>query len=240
VDDPQPLQGASVSLDGLPPAYVGRNTDGIWLLVAGKLGGLGPGAGCDGPVAKIARDLRVAEVGPDDVVLVDYKAGFEDSARGALVSLDWALAVVDPTTTAVQMAIHLAQMAAEIRAGVPPATRHLEDARLVDLAVRLFREASVLGTLCVLNRLRDAATGRYLRRALQEHNVPVLGAFQEVPEIQDQWLRGARLGSDVLLEEATTVARRLETHGAAVAQARHAPSSVSPTTIMREPASEAG
>lgn len=91
VDDPTVLPGARMSLDALPPACVGRNGDGVYLLVAGKLGPLGPGAGCDGPVAKIARDLRVAGIGPDDVVLVDFKAGLEDSARGALPSIDWAL-----------------------------------------------------------------------------------------------------------------------------------------------------
>jgi CO dehydrogenase nickel-insertion accessory protein CooC1 len=210
VDDPTPLAGASIDLCTLPAEFVARNPDGVWLLVGGKLGSLGPGAGCDGPITKIVRDLRITGFGSDPVVLTDYKAGFEDSARGALTSLDWALVVVDPTSAALQMAIHLARMTAEIRAGVPPATRHLDDARLAELAVRLFREASVQGVLGVLNRVRDAATEQYLRDALAEHGVHVLGALSEAPGIQEQWLRGERLRHDRLHEEVATIARDLE------------------------------
>jgi CO dehydrogenase nickel-insertion accessory protein CooC1 len=210
VDDPAPLPGASLGLDELPAGTVARNPDGIWLLTAGKLGGLGPGAGCDGPIAKIARDLRVTGMGPDGVVLVDYKAGFEDSARGALTSLDLVLSVVDPTTAAVQMAIHLARMVSEIRAGVPPATEHLESRELVDLAVRLFSEARVEGVLAVLNRVPNQDAEDYLRDALERGGVPVVGALGEDRTIQAQWLRGKRVGSDYLREAAARLARSLE------------------------------
>ncbi|HKB55927.1 MAG TPA: hypothetical protein VKD22_18165, partial [Ramlibacter sp.] len=63
VDDPTALAGARLSLAAFPPQYVGQSPDGIYLLVAGKLGTLGPGAGCDGPIVKIARDLQVTGVG---------------------------------------------------------------------------------------------------------------------------------------------------------------------------------
>jgi CO dehydrogenase nickel-insertion accessory protein CooC1 len=240
VDDPVRLAGASVSLDALPPDYVGRNADGVWLLVAGKLGGLGPGAGCDGPIAKVARDLRVTGVGPDDVVLVDYKAGFEDSARGAMTSLDWALVVVDPTTAAIQMAIDLSQMAAQIRAGVPPATRHLQDTRLVELAVRVYRESRVQGTVCVLNRVRDTATEQRLRRVLKEHDLPVLGVLPETAAIQDQWLTGGRLRSDRLLAGAADVARRLEAQREGALHEGRAASSTGAATTSRHTARQIG
>lgn len=210
VDDPSPLVGAAVSLDRLPAGYVARNPDGIWLLVAGKLGSLGPGAGCDGPVAKIARDLDVTDLGSDGVVLVDYKAGFEDSARGALVGLNWALAVVDPTAAALQMAVHLSAMVQEIRRGVPPAVEHLTHPELAELAVRLFRESRVQGVLALLNRIGGGDSERYLRDALGREDVPVLGAFHEEPAIQEQWLRGERIRSRPLLEAAVALAQRLE------------------------------
>jgi CO dehydrogenase maturation factor len=210
VDDPEPLPGASVSLDELPAGTVARNSDGIWLLTAGKLGSLGPGAGCDGPIAKIARDLRVTGIGPDDVVLVDFKAGFEDSARGALTSLDWVLSVVDPTAAALQTALQLARLVSEMRAGTPPATRHLERPELVDLAVRLFREARVRGVLSVLNRVPDPDAESYLRAALREGGVPVVAVIGEDPTIQSQWLRGERLESDYLFDAAGSVAAGLE------------------------------
>jgi len=210
VDDPEPLPGASVSLNDLPAGTVARNSDGIWLLTAGKLGRLGPGAGCDGPIAKIARDLRVTDIGPDGVVLVDYKAGFEDSARGALTTVDWVLSVVDPTAAALQTARELARLVSEIRAGKPPATRHLERPELVELAVRLFREARVRGVLSVLNRVPDPDAESYLREALRDAGVPVLAVIGEDPAIQSQWLRGKRLESDYLFDAAGSLAAGLE------------------------------
>ncbi|MGD8698240.1 MAG: P-loop NTPase [Gemmatimonadales bacterium] len=210
VDDPTLLEGASVALGELATGYVARNPEGIWLLVAGKLGDLGPGAGCDGPVAKIARDFRALDVGSDEVMLLDYKAGFEDSARGAITSLDWALAVVDPTTAAVQMAIHLNRLVKEIRSGVPPSTRHLEHPDVVELAVRLFREARVRGVLSVLNRVPDEDTERYLRAELEAQGPPVAGSLGEERSIQGQWLRGERLRSDRLAEAAEGLAASLE------------------------------
>lgn len=209
VDDPAPLEGASVSLGELPADYVARNSEGVWLLGGGKLGHLGPGAGCDGPIAKIARDLRVTDAGPNEVMLVDYKAGFEDSARGALTSLDWALAVVDPTTAALQMAIHLSRMAKDIQGGVPPATRHLEPAA-AEQAVQLYNEARIQGVLSVLNRAGDDETQRYVRDALEHDGPRVVGVFGEDPSIQRQWLRGERLRSASLSEAAMRMAGQLE------------------------------
>lgn len=210
VDDPTPLPGAEVALAELPPRFVASNPDGIRLLVAGKLGALGPGAGCDGPIAKIARDLRVTGLGPAGVTLVDFKAGFEDTARGAITPLDWALAVVDPTSAAVQMAVHLARMVRAIRGGAPPATCHLASRELAELAIRLFRQSRVRGVGAVLNRVADPETETYLRAALAEGDVPVLGILEEDARIQAQWLRGDRVHSERLLPEAAIVARNLE------------------------------
>jgi CO dehydrogenase nickel-insertion accessory protein CooC1 len=210
VDDPTPLPGARVRLDGLPSHLVASNPEGVYLLVAGKLGLLGPGAGCDGPVAKIARDLRVVRDDPRSVTLVDFKAGFEDAARGALTSVDWALAVVDPTTAAPRMARHLATMVAEIRQGAVPATRHLETPGMVELADRLYREARVRGVLAVLNRVGTRATELALRRALEGSGAPIVAVFPEEPAAGEQWLIGQRLRSDPLLSAARTLAGRLE------------------------------
>jgi CO dehydrogenase nickel-insertion accessory protein CooC1 len=199
-----------VSLELLPPACVGRTGEGVHLLVAGKLGPLGPGAGCDGPIAKIARDLRVTGMGPDDVVLVDFKAGFEDAARGAVTALDWALVVVDPTVAALQMAIHLQRLVAQVRAGVPPATRHLERQDFVQLAIRQFREAPVRGVRAVLNRVRGGPTEAFLLGALERDGPPVLAVLGEDLAIQEQWLRGTRLESNELERTAARLAERLE------------------------------
>lgn len=101
VDDPTPLEDAEISITELPKEYYARNEDGILLLSAGKIGQQGPGAGCDGPIAKIARDVIITTV-KHAVTLIDFKAGFEDSARGVMTSLDWAMVVVDPTVASVE------------------------------------------------------------------------------------------------------------------------------------------
>ncbi len=209
VDDPTPLRGARMRLDELPPRFVSRSPEGIVLLEAGKIGALGPGAGCDGPVAKIARDLDVREIGPEAITIVDFKAGFEDAARGTVTSIDWALAVVDPTRASLRMAAHLSEMIAKMRRGVRPATRHLELPQLADLAIRQFAEARVRGVLPVLNRIRNPVAETYLIEALREEGLRPIGAFPEIPCIAEQWMRGEPLRSDTLREAALDLARSL-------------------------------
>jgi CO dehydrogenase nickel-insertion accessory protein CooC1 len=84
VDDPTPLIDAEVSLDQLTTRFYAKTPEGITYLSAGKIAGMGPGAGCDGPINKIARDFRLLSDRKSMVTLVDFKAGFEDSARGAI------------------------------------------------------------------------------------------------------------------------------------------------------------
>jgi energy-coupling factor transporter ATP-binding protein EcfA2 len=57
VDDPVPLTGARVNLHELSTRFFSRARDGSLFFQAGKIGPLGPGAGCDGPMTKIARDF---------------------------------------------------------------------------------------------------------------------------------------------------------------------------------------
>jgi len=143
--------------------YYAQNEEGIYLIVGGKIAEKGPGAGCDGPISKIARDLRIKGGEDHTLTLIDFKAGFEDSARGVLTSLDWAIEIVDPTTAAMQMAVSLKDMVKQIRAGQPPATRHL-DVALAELAKRIFKQARIRGVLVVLNRITDEEVESYGRK----------------------------------------------------------------------------
>ena len=99
---------------------------------------------------------------------MDFKAGFEDSARGVITSLDWAIVIVDPTSASIQMAANMRDMVDQIRAGVLPATAHLESADLVAMANRAFKEAKIKGVFFVLSQVDDEATERYLREKLGE------------------------------------------------------------------------
>jgi CO dehydrogenase nickel-insertion accessory protein CooC1 len=193
VDDPTPLPNAKVSLNQLPSRYYSQNQEGIILLTAGKIGDKGPGAGCDGPINKIARDFAIKTEDFFPVTLVDFKAGFEDSARGAITSLDWVIVVVDPTNAAIQMAIHMKEMVEQIRAGKPPATRHLESLELVELAKELFRESKIKDAFVILNRVLDEEMDTFLQEKLLSNGIKPLGAIREDPSITLTWLKGKPL-----------------------------------------------
>lgn len=210
VDDPTPLPGAKISLADLPREYVGTSPEGILLLVAGKLGGLGPGAGCDGPIVKIARDFRLADTSHRFVTLVDFKAGFEDPARGAITSLDLAIVVVDPTLAAVQMAVHLTKLVEQIQMGGQPATAHLEDPELVEIAHRIYRETSVQHVLPVLNRVANRDIERQLRAALDRHRIAPIGAIRHDPAVALAWLQGTVIDSPAAMSDAMHVLDALE------------------------------
>lgn len=210
VDDPTQLANADLDLEDLPLRYRAVSEEGICLLAAGKLGDLGPGAGCDGPINKIARDLEIRTPGSPAVTLLDFKAGFEDASRGAIVNLDCCLVVVDPTNAAVQMAAHMVRLVDEIRAGVPPATQHLESPELARLATRLFRETRIRGAMIVLNRVRDEAMEHLLRSRLAEHGIEPMGILSEDRQLAAKWLEGVALADTPAVKEAEVLADRLE------------------------------
>lgn len=210
VDDPTPLVGAHISIDDLPNVYQSDTPEGIHLFIAGKMGDKGPGAGCDGPIAKIARDFRPRFIDESPVTLVDYKAGFEDSARGNIISLDWIIVVIDPTSAAIQMAINMRDMVDQLKAGRLPATAHLEHPDLVKLVNRLYREAGVKGVLFIMNRVRDEETERYVRHTLADHGIEPIGVIQDDPSLSMAWLKGAPLVEAVNTHELERIVETLE------------------------------
>jgi CO dehydrogenase nickel-insertion accessory protein CooC1 len=193
VDDPTLLPGSEIYLEEIPPKYYRQNWAGITLLVAGKIGEQGPGAGCDGPISKVARDLRIYGRKEDPVTLVDFKAGFEDTARGVITGLDWAIVIVDPTIAAVEMAINMRDMINQIKNGKLPATRHLETIELVAMANKLFTEARIKGALYILNKISNAETEDYLRTVLAVRGIDPGGIIHEDPTISVSWLKGIPL-----------------------------------------------
>jgi CO dehydrogenase nickel-insertion accessory protein CooC1 len=210
VDDPTPLTGAELSLSQLSTRYYARNKDGIYLLIAGKIGDLGPGAGCDGPISKIARDLRIQTDQDDLVTLVDFKAGFEDTSRGVITGLDWIIAVVDPTNAAIQIAVHMKEMIEKIQAGQPPSIEHFEDPQLAELAKRLFKEATIKGLFVALNRIRDKEMERYLREHIHQYGIAIAGVIPEDPSITTHWLHGTPITNPQRINEADKIITALE------------------------------
>ncbi len=211
VDDPCHIEGARVRWREIPEQYRAAAPSGIRYLVAGKIANQGPGAGCDGPVAKIARDLTVEEVREPGVMLLDFKAGFEDSARGVVTGIDWGVVVIDPTTASVQMAIDLKAMLEALRLGVPPATDHLESEEDVELMREIFRSASIEGLSYLLNRVDTAQTEQYLRETLKEHEIAPDGTLYADPAISAAWLRGEPIGyTGESNQEAAALVKKLE------------------------------
>jgi CO dehydrogenase maturation factor len=210
VDDPTPLRGAHVSAEKLPAAYREDTPEGIHLFVAGKMGDKGPGSGCDGPIAKIARDFSPEYGDEKPVTLVDYKAGFEDSARGNIISLDWIIMVIDPTSAAIQMAINMRDMVDQLKAGGLPATAHLDHPDLVELVNRLYREASVRGVLFVLNKIRDEETDRYMRHKLAEQGIEPISTIHDDPSFSMAWLKGAPLAEAAIKPGVNRIIEALE------------------------------
>jgi CO dehydrogenase nickel-insertion accessory protein CooC1 len=144
------------------------------------------------------------------VTLVDFKAGFEDSARGAITSLDWALVVVDPTLAAVEMASDLRDMVIRMKARELPATMHLESAEMVALANRIFIEAKIKGVLCVMNRVPNTDIENYLRAELSQRSITPIGVIPEELSMSIAWLKGMPLDGKKAKLEAVKIAKALE------------------------------
>jgi CO dehydrogenase nickel-insertion accessory protein CooC1 len=210
VDDPMPLPGCNISLDNLPDNYHAQNQAGIILLIAGKIGELGPGAGCDGPVSKIARDVKISRHGDALLTLVDFKAGFEDTARGAITGLDWVIVLIDPTTASVEMAANMRDTVHQIKNGYLPATQHLEDPVLVAMANKIFTETKIKDALFVLNKIKNKEIENYLLKKLTEKDIQPIGMIHEYPAISISWLKGTPLDIPDARDDMQRIVEKLE------------------------------
>ena len=210
VDDPTPLNKSQISLDTLSDQFYATNKDGITILSAGKIGRKGPGAGCDGPISKIARDLQITMADRQPITLIDFKAGFEDSARGVMTNLDWAIVVVDPTTASIEIAANMSAMVDQIKAGVLPATAHLESDELIEIANRIFTQARITGVHIVLNRVPSAEIEDHLYAKLAQHDIKPIGVIHNQALISLAWLEGKPVQSMIALGETHMIVDRLE------------------------------
>ncbi len=210
VDDPVPMAGARLGEGQLPPEYIAVAGDGIRVFLAGKIGPLGPGAGCDGPMTKIARDFEFRVSDGDAVTLLDFKAGIEDVSRGVVTSLDWVVVVVDPSYAGLRAAVTMKALLEQMREGHLPSTRHLDSPEVVEITRRMYREARTKGALYVLNKVPDAETERRLRDSLEAEGIRVSAIIREDADIRRAWLAGDRIDGAGAMSAIADVVRELE------------------------------
>jgi len=210
VDDPTPLSNAMLDLAGIPEKYFVTNQKGLFLFQLGKMGSQGPGAGCDGPISKITRDVNVVGIGDQLVTLIDVKAGLEDTARGVITSMDWIITIVDPTTASVQIATDINNLISRIKAGELPATEHLDIFELIEMTRKTYREARIKAMFVLLNKINNKKTEHYLIKKLKENGLGILGTIYDDPSISLAWLKGKSLESKKANEEIITAIKKLE------------------------------
>lgn len=195
-DDPTLLEQADIELDDVPAECVAENETGIVFMTAGKLIDFGVGAGCDGPLVKIARDLMVRRNGRPMTMLVDLKAGIEDTSRGVMVGMDEIVVVCDPTTAGLGVARCMRQLMADLEHGAEPATRHIESPELAALARELFEQSRLNRMTVLLNRVPDNSTEQYMRSVLRNWGIEAIGCLPDVLSIREAALRGTALSMD--------------------------------------------
>ncbi len=210
VDDPVPLSGARVSLKDLPPRFFSRASNGSLVFQAGKIAPLGPGAGCDGPMTKIARDFALAGRECETVTLVDFKAGIEDASRGVITSLDWLVVVIDPSHAGVQAAIAMKKLLEQMQSGFMPATQHLKSPDLVKLTEDSYRHAKTKGAVYVLNKVPDAETEHQLGQRLVHAGIQPVASMREDRDLRTAWLNGDPLVSASVSAEVAKIVQALE------------------------------
>jgi CO dehydrogenase nickel-insertion accessory protein CooC1 len=108
------------------------------------------------------------------------------------------------------MAADMQNMVAQMKAGVLPATEHLEDPDLVALANRLFTEARIKDVLFVLNKVQDGETESYLREKLAEKGIEPIGTVYEDRSISMAWLKGTSLEGTESKKAAARIVEELE------------------------------
>ena len=209
VDNPTPLPKASLSLNKLPRKYYAQKK-GVTLLIAGKVRDKGPGAGCDGPISKITRDLRIRDAGNKPVTLVDVKAGLEDFTRGIVTSMDWIITVVDPSTAAIKIAVDIKSLIRQIKKGKLPATKHLTRPELVKRANEIYKQARIKKSFVLLNKINNKETENYIKKRLKDEGIEPIGIIPEASSISLSWLKGKSLKDKKIENNIQLIIKRLE------------------------------
>jgi CO dehydrogenase nickel-insertion accessory protein CooC1 len=210
VDDPFILPGAEIDLESIPKEfYVQRKN--LTLLVAGKIGYRGKDWGCDGPIAKISRDLKINVRNEPSLTLIDFKAGFEDTARGILANINLAVVIIDATTTSVDIAVRMKNIVNSIKSGELPPTNHLSDPKAIEIANKSFNESKIKDVVVILNKMPSIKAESIIRENLEKHNIQPIGSIPMIPDYSESWLVGKELEILTVQKDMKKIIHTLET-----------------------------
>lgn len=204
VDDPTPLQRGRISLDELPDEYFVKREDLTFFRV-GKIESVFEG--CDGPESKVVRDFRVPG---DHVTLIDLVAGVEHFARGVEINTDGIIAVVDPTSTSLELVKRIKNMVEGMKGGAEPATAHLKELADVEMAKKLAKSARVKYLWVILNKIRSKKVESLMKKRLKEHGTEPIGSIHEDSEILESSLKGVPLRESGAKKDVKKIVDRLE------------------------------
>lgn len=148
--------GLGPAVDDLMSTYGRATPSGVTLLSAMKVAQAGAGCSCGGHAT--VRGLLGETVDSVDVTVVDMEAGLEHLSRsgGTLAYADLLLAVCEPSLKSVTTATRTAVLAAEL--GIPR-------------------------VLVVGNKSRGAGDEEFLRSALGEAGLPLVGVLPECADL---------------------------------------------------------
>jgi len=204
VDDPTPLERGEIGLDEIPHEYFVEN-EGVTFFRVGKIESVFEG--CDGPESKVVRDFRISG---NHVTLVDLTAGLEHFARGVEINADGVVAIVDPTSTSLELARKAKDMVEGMKRGLKPATVHLENPKDVEMAEKLARSAKVKHLWVVLNKIRSKRIESLVRERLEEYGIEPIGSIREDLEILESSLEGIPLRESGAREDVEEIVSELE------------------------------
>jgi CO dehydrogenase nickel-insertion accessory protein CooC1 len=108
------------------------------------------------------------------------------------------------------MAASMKDMVKQMKAGKLPATAHLRNPKLVEMAHRIFREARIKDVLFVLNKIEDQETESYLRKKLEDEGIKPIGVIHRDPSISLSWLQGAPLDVTKTRKDVHKIVEELE------------------------------
>lgn len=206
-----PSIGTDLYIEDLPEVYHGRSPDGITLFIAGKIADIGIDADFIGPIAKITHQFKPRYPAEAPVTLIDFKAGLEDVVSGDIVSLDWIVVIIDPTMTAVQMAIHMQEIVNQLQKGELPVAPYSEDLGTWEMGYPLVQETKLPRVAFILNKVQDDLTEEFLRDKLAEYGIEPLGVIHNALALSMAGLMGEPLIKSPAHLEADWIIKALET-----------------------------